>query len=132
VGFQPGAAAPQSMRERFVAEYLKTYGYRDETPIELVKLRLIGRGLRDRRLDFAAISASSRRTADSAGTRGVSFDRGRDFTPTRIVSRQAVDREAAAGPLIVDEFDATIVVPPDARVWRDGAGSIVMELGGGR
>jgi len=25
------------MRERFLAEYLKTYGYRDETAIELVR-----------------------------------------------------------------------------------------------
>ena len=33
--------------------------------------------------------------------------------------------------LIIDEFDATIVVPPDATVWRDGLGNIVMEIGGG-
>jgi N-methylhydantoinase A len=46
------------------------------------------------------------------------------------VPRQSVDREATPGPLIIDEFDATIVVPPDARVWRDPAGSIVMELKG--
>jgi N-methylhydantoinase A len=132
VGFRPGADAPRMMRERFIAEYFKTYGYKDETPIDLVKLRLIGRGLRDLRLDFAAITASNRPAADSAGTRGVSFERGQDLTPTRIVSRQAVGREARPGPLIVDEFDATIVVPPDARVWRDAAGSIVMELGGER
>ena len=43
----------QSLKERFVAEYLKTYGYRDETAIELVKIRLTARGLRERRLDFA-------------------------------------------------------------------------------
>jgi hypothetical protein len=29
----------------------------------------------------------------------------------------------------VDEFDATIVVPPDTRVWRDDIGSVVMETG---
>jgi N-methylhydantoinase A len=130
VPFRAGADAPQMMRERFIAEYLKTYGYKDETPIDLVKLRLIGRGLRDLRLDFAAISAKERTPANTGGTRGVSFDRGQTFTPTRIVPRQSVDREATPGPLIIDEFDATIVVPPDARVWRDPAGSIVMELGG--
>ena len=32
------------IRERFVAEYLKTYGYRDHTPIELMKVRVAGRG----------------------------------------------------------------------------------------
>jgi N-methylhydantoinase A len=130
VPFRPGADAPQMMRERFLAEYFKTYGYQDETPIDLVKLRLIGRGLRDLRLDFAAISVDDRPATSTAGTRSVSFDRGQTFTPTRIVSRQSVDQRATPGPLIIDEFDATIVVPPDARVWRDAAGSIVMELGG--
>jgi len=42
-----------------------------------------------------------------------------------------VEATAKSGPLIIDEFDATIVVPPDAKVWRDRTGNIVMELGGG-
>jgi N-methylhydantoinase A len=118
------------MRERFIAEYLKTYGYKDETPIDLVKVRLIGRGLRDLRLDFAAMTVTARPAVKNEGSRSVSFDRGESFTDTRIASRQSVGRDATPGPLIIDEFDATIVVPPDAIVWRDAAGSIIMELGG--
>ena len=57
------------MRERFLAEYLKTYGYRDETAIELVKIRLIGRGLRARRLDFAAMTVTERPAANGAKNR---------------------------------------------------------------
>ena len=48
------------MAARFVAEYLKTYGYEDESPIELVKLRVVGRGLRERRLDFKQLAIESR------------------------------------------------------------------------
>jgi N-methylhydantoinase A len=132
VPFQPGAGAPETMRERFIAEYLKTYGYKDETPIDLVKVRLIGRGLRDLRLDFAAMTVTARPAVKNEGSRSVSFDRGESFTDTRIASRQSVGRDATPGPLIIDEFDATIVVPPDAIVWRDAAGSIIMELGGAR
>ncbi len=54
-------SAVAAMRERFLAEYLKTYGYRDETAIELVKVRLIGRGLRPVRLEFGKIAAAARR-----------------------------------------------------------------------
>jgi N-methylhydantoinase A len=32
------------------------------------------------------------------------------------------------GPLIIEEFDATIVVPPDARVHKDNIGCIVLEF----
>ena len=32
------------------------------------------------------------------------------------------------GPLIIEEFDATVVVPPDARVHKDSIGCIVLEF----
>jgi N-methylhydantoinase A len=130
VTFTPGVDAQRQMRERFLAEYLKTYGYRDESAIELVKVRLIGRGLRTRRLDFAAMTVTDRPAAKNGASRGVSFGRGQGFTETPIVTRQAVGVSSQSGPLIIDEFDATIVVPPDAQVWRDRAGNIVMDLGG--
>jgi N-methylhydantoinase A len=130
VAFTPGGDAVAQMRQRFLAEYRKTYGYQDETAIELVKIRLIGRGLRARRLDFAAMRATERPAVSSTGRRAVSFNRGECFTETPIVTRQSVDRSARGGPLIIDEFDATIVVPPDAMVSRDEIGNIVMEIGG--
>ncbi len=59
------------IRERFIAEYFKTYGYRDSTPIELMKVRVAGRGLRDNRLDFGnmkiAARAGSSRSRHAAG-----------------------------------------------------------------
>jgi len=35
---------------------------------------------------------------------------------------------ARTGPLIVEEYDTTCVVPPGARAERDGAGNIVITL----
>ncbi len=130
VAFPPGDGARAQMRERFLAQYLKTYGYQDETAIELVKLRLTGRGLRPLRLDFSAMRVTERPAVPSSGSRDVSFERGARFTPAAIVARGAVGRAPRPGPLIIDEFDATIVVPPDAVVFRDAIGAIVMEIGG--
>ncbi|MGQ3353277.1 MAG: hydantoinase/oxoprolinase family protein [Phreatobacter sp.] len=117
------------IRRLFVAEYEKTYGYRDETPIELMKLRIAGRGLRESRLDFAAMKIRDRAGASRYGTRDVSFFRGSDPVPVEIVGRDAIGAEARRGPLIIEEFDATIVVPPDARVRKDAIGCIVLEFG---
>ena len=36
--------------------------------------------------------------------------------------------EGREGPLLVDEYDSTIVIPPDARAHLDHLGNIVMEL----
>lgn len=116
------------IRERFVAEYLKTYGYRDETPIEIMKLRVRGRGLRDNRLDFRAMKIAARSSAPRGGTRQISFARGEKARDVAIVDRGAVDGAPRQGPLIIEEFDATIVVPPDAKVHKDAIGCIVLEF----
>jgi N-methylhydantoinase A len=116
------------IRERFIAEYFKTYGYRDATPIELMKVRVAGRGLRDNRLDFAAMKIAARQGASRSGTRDVSFARGEAAVAVEIVDRGAVGMSPRQGPLIIEEFDATIIVPPDARVHKDAIGCIVLEF----
>jgi N-methylhydantoinase A len=116
------------IRERFIAEYLKTYGYRDETPIELMKVRIAGRGLRDNRLDFRAMKIAPRAGASHSRARQISFARGEPSIAVDIVDRAAVGGTPRQGPLIIEEFDATIVVPPDAQVHKDAIGCIVLEF----
>jgi len=36
-----------------------------------------------------------------------------------------------AGPIIIEEYDATCLVPPEAVATLDTAGNIVIEIGGG-
>jgi N-methylhydantoinase A len=116
------------IRQRFVAEYFKTYGYRDETPIELMKVRVAGRGLRDNRLDFGRLKIAARAGSSQSGQREICFARGEAAVAVEIVDRGAVGSSAMQGPLIIEEFDATIVVPPDARVHKDAIGCIVLEF----
>jgi len=116
------------IRERFVAEYFKTYGYRDQTPIELMKVRVAGRGLRDNRLNFGDMKIATRPGASRGGERNVSFARGEPAVAVAIVDRNAVRQAPRQGPLIIEEFDATIVVPPDAKVHKDNIGCIVLEF----
>jgi N-methylhydantoinase A len=113
---------------RFIAEYAKTYGYKDESPIELVKLRVVGRGLRERRLDFRKLIFESRAGAPAARTRAVHFARGAPPVDTEVVARSAISSAPRRGPLVIEEFDATTVVSPDARVHRDCMGNIVLDL----
>ena len=56
------------------------------------------------------------------------FVRGSAATITEVVSRSASTPSRRRGPLVVEEFDATIVVPPDASVHLDAIGNIVLEL----
>ena len=116
------------IRERFIAEYFKTYGYRDSTPIELMKVRVAGRGLRDNRLDFGNMKIAARAGSSRTGTRQISFARGEPRSPSRSSTAARVGSAARQGPLIIEEFDATIVVPPDAKALKDAIGCIVLEF----
>ena len=118
-----------SLREKFLAEYFKTYGYRDESPIELVKIRLTARGQRERRLDFGDIQVEARPAAPSAKQRPISFNRGEPPVLVSVIGRSSLPPVPTAGPLVVEEFDTTIVVPGHATAHRDGIGNVVVELG---
>jgi N-methylhydantoinase A len=119
----------KEMAARLVAEYLKTYGYRDESPIELVKLRVTGRGLREQRLDFRHLAIESRAAAPTTRSRAIHFSRGAGAVETEIVARAALAPSPRPGPLVIEEFDATTVVPPGASVHRDAMGNIVLDFG---
>jgi N-methylhydantoinase A len=45
-----------------------------------------------------------------------------------VISRGALTNAWRAGPLIIEEYDATCVVPHDARARLDGLGNIEIEL----
>ena len=55
-------------------------------------------------------------------------ERGAPAIDTPIVGRAAIAVEPTPGPLIVEEYDSTVVVPPEATVRRDPFGNLVIAL----
>ena len=47
--------------------------------------------------------------------------------PTRVVRRNDLTTAAESGPCIIEDYDATTVVPPDYSVHRDQSWNIVIE-----
>jgi N-methylhydantoinase A len=123
--FGPSTAA--ALTKEFSAEYAATYGYSGEERLEVVNLRLVATGRREHRIDFARVSApESARPA--AARRPVWFD-SRHPVDTPVVGRAAVGQAALGGPVIVEAYDSTVVVPPGASVSADAHGNLVIDLG---
>jgi N-methylhydantoinase A len=112
----------------FEREYETTFGYVNQEPIELVNLRLMARGRRPNRLDFAAIRLDPRSLHGSAGTRSVSFSREGGFADAVLLARSGLSDQPLRGPAIIETYDSTIAVPPGATVRADVAGSVLIEL----
>ena len=49
---------------------------------------------------------------------------------TKIVPRESLLRGSLAGPLVIEEFDTTIIVPPEWSASLDKYGNIILESAG--
>lgn len=116
------------LKERFQQEYLSTYGYSTAEPVELANLRLAAIGISDRRLRFDDVRIDAVANEGASGTRSVSFERGRGFSDVPLFSRGSIDATRREGPAIIESYDTTIVVPPDAAFFADPIGNIIIEL----
>jgi N-methylhydantoinase A len=123
---ETGPAWIAAIEEAFGREYERSYGHRagPEEPVELVNLRLVAQGLPDRaRVPERVVVERSGRP----GGRPAYFGADVGWLDTPVRRRADLARETA-GPCIVEEYDATCLVPPGATAGLDAAGNIVLRL----
>src|SRR5271155_1882872 len=106
-------AALAAIEEAFGVEHERTYGPRAgaDEPVELISLEVIGRGIPDRpRAETAATASLAPDIAITAPIRSAYFGPSQGWLDTRIINRSAL-RTPHQGPCIVEEYDATCLVP---------------------
>jgi N-methylhydantoinase A len=118
--------------ERFHVEHARTYGHRSEAdPIDLVSIRIFARVLPNetaRNYSQLASNTAHSRDVRRETTRSAYFGKAHGLVKTPVVSRSALTQAWRGGPLIVEEYDATCVIPPQARARLDGLGNIEVEI----
>jgi N-methylhydantoinase A len=115
------------LAELFGEEHERTYGFRApaEEPVELIGLSVIARGLPERpRLPNAIPPADA---TVPASRRAWFPDEGWIDTP--VFSRSQLANTPRSGPLIVQEYDATCLVPHGTAATVDPFGNIRLALG---
>ena len=125
------ARAVVELCSRFEAEHLARYGhaFSGEFPVEIVNLRLVGipspgryRGARALRPRLAARARCMHRERVFRACDRVLSD-------TPVIGRGRLGSEPRSGPLIIEEYEGTCVVPPDCAVAsRFGLGNVIIEL----
>ena len=127
VDLADGPISPEGvarLRADFVREHERLYGHRSDpdNPVEVVAVRLVGqagvRGL-GHGLETAVqpVAGGGSRTAYFAG----------ETLAVPLVDRRDLE-QGAEGPLLIDECDSTIVVPPDMRARRHDLGHLLIEV----
>ena len=123
------AAAVDDLCQRFEATHLARYGhaFSGEFPVEVVNLRLIGsrrpEGLVDPTFDPATLLGPDE-------GRPVYF--GPDFgtVEARVIGRGRLSEAPVQGPIIIEEYEGTAVIPPDCTVCVDRFGNVIIAVGG--
>jgi len=122
------AAALAEIEEAFGVEHERTYGHRAgvDEPVELVSLEVIGRGIPDTpRAASAAAASLAPDIAIASPSRRAYFGPRQGWQEASVVNRSAL-ATLHSGPCIVEEYDATCLVPPGWTARLDGFGNIEM------
>ena len=123
------AAAIARLEETFGQEHERVYGHRagPDEPVELVSLRVFAQGIPDRPRVPERIVVDREMRADRLTPRRVYFGAEHGWLDTPVLRRGDL-ASAVNGPAIVEEYDATCVIPPQATGALDAYGNIVIEL----
>jgi N-methylhydantoinase A len=123
------AAAVAALEEAFGQEHERTYGHRagPEEPVELVNIQVVGQGIPEQtrvpeRLNPMKAVEPSRMVARQAY-----FGPDTGWLETPVLQRADL-QSPRQGPCIVEEYDATCVVPPKAQAELDAYGNILIGL----
>ena len=118
----------QALVQSFHEEHQREYNFRrDDTPVSLFRLNLKATGV----VPKAALATSEAggQMPPPASRRPVYFDAVAHDTP--VYWRTELPTGASLeGPAIIDQLDATTVLPPGASMTVDRWGNIVMRVGG--
>jgi N-methylhydantoinase A len=126
---QPQIAA---LADDFKAEYQKIYGYSLNTPLHVVNLRLVAT-LPSERPSLVAFNRSANRDdarQEAPSTRKAYWGKEYGFMDTPVFGLRQIGERPSQGPILVDCYDTTIVVPPGCTISTGEWGNVSIEING--
>jgi N-methylhydantoinase A len=112
----------------FDTEHARTYGHASPgAPTDLVSLKVIGRAPAAENAGMFSRLATPQ--SEVRPPREAYFGANFGKLKTPVIARRDLSATARRGPLIIEEYDATCVVPPDATAALDAHGNIDIRIG---
>jgi N-methylhydantoinase A len=116
-----------ALREDFLDRYRKLYHYASSDAVESTSLRLLARGIRRSKLDFAELGLQPHKASAARGTRNARFTRDDAWRDVPVITRDALTAPML-GPLLIESEDSTVVIPPGVSVAPDAQGNLTATL----
>jgi N-methylhydantoinase A len=115
-----------ALASAFAGAYQRRYGRVEQMPAEILSWRLVVAGPRSSLQDaLAAVGGPSAHQPLASGSRKAWFDSG--FVETPVFQREALSSgHQLTGPVMVEEAESTLVVPPNFKLVVDEAANLMM------
>jgi len=117
------------LHERFDEEYQKTFGYHfTHMLLEVIHLRVSSTCCISKPTihGFGAIKGPPVRKGSKV--RKAYFGPGHGLLDTPVLTLEEIGSIARQGPILIDTYDTTIVVPPDCRIGTSSEGSLNIDI----
>ena len=119
-----------AMDKQFKKDYDKTYGYVLDLPLSVVTLRLVAR-IATKRPATPVTTASAQAGTTAQGHQAVRkayWGKKHGFLDTPVWGSEQIGPNPTQGPLLVDCYDTTIVIPPGCTATRDEWGNVIINI----
>tara|TARA_B100000925_G_scaffold282042_1_gene254464 strand:+ start:481 stop:2568 length:2088 start_codon:yes stop_codon:yes gene_type:complete len=115
-----------NLASSFEEKHLTRYGhaFSGEFPIELVNLRLVG----VKSSSMPELNHATKVSKCKECGRKAYFGPDLGLVTSRVVSRNGLANNAIKGPLIIEDYEGTCIVPPDCKAKLDNMGNIIIEI----
>ena len=114
------------VESRFHAEYERAYGFRAEgEPLQVVHVRVVAQGVQPAFSSW--IEAVGARESEPK-RRSAYFGPSHGMRETKVLTRHALTPTPQEGPMIIEEYDSSTVVPPGCVASCNENGCIVIDI----
>ena len=119
----------QTMSERFEVEHERVYGHRfsGDAETEFVSVAVTGTLTPADKPKLSAETIGGRHPGSAAAKRAAYFGATHGSLETPVIDRLALDSAARRGPLIIEEYEGTSLVPPDWSARLDRHANLIVE-----
>ena len=125
-----GAAELAALTEAFEVEHERTYGHRLQGySFEVHSLKLVATIPTERPSLSRIAAGSDTGSGEPGGTRTAYWGKEYGTVETPVLALAQVPQEPMQGPVLVDCYDTTIVVPPDCTLAAGDWGNAVINIG---
>ena len=124
---EPKSRIHKTLTKLFLEEHTRRYGhsFSGEYPVQIVNLRMIGKRKPGKVLlpkpNFA-------KNLKNQTKRKVYFGPSIGTKDARVVSRSILSKKPLEGPIIIEEYEGTAVVPPGCKVTMDKYFNVVIKI----